>query len=137
MKKVLFSLLLTLFAVVAFAQSTEVILRDESGAAIDTVTNTTTGYLQARILAPVQAVGIQAVLTKLSGTTGGSVKVFGSIDGVNFAQISSDTLAAANVASQTKIFKIEQPAFTFFRVVYTGAGTHSTTISAKALVIKK
>jgi len=138
MKKTLFFLLFSLtLSVFAMGQTTEILMRGSDGAVVDTVSNTGTGYVQARVLIPTDLVGIQAVLEKLSGSTQGTVKLFGSIDGTNFTQISSDTLAATDAASQSKIFFVPSPIVPFYRVVFEGAGTHSTVLSAIALSIKK
>jgi hypothetical protein len=76
---------------------------------------------------------IQVVCTQLGGTSGGTLVLQGSPDGVNFSTISStsglfnfytgDTLTITNGA--TWLINIEKPAFSFYRIK--GAGTASDT----------
>lgn len=138
MKRTLFLLAFSLVSVLAIGQSSEAVLRKSTGAATDTVSNTGSGTLSFRAFGAPDAVAVQAVLTKVSGTTAGTVRLFASIDGVNYDRINkADSLVATNVAAQSKIFLVPSPAYNFYRVVYAGSGSHSTVLSAVALTIKK
>ena len=119
-------------------QAQEVRFASVIGAASDTVSNTATKSLTARISGYRDIVAIQPVLTKISGTTAGTVRLFGSIDGVNFSRINTaDSLVATNVAEQSKVFVVPAHAYEFYRITYVGSGSHSTIIKAVALTRKK
>lgn len=101
--------------------------------AIDTVTNTGTKTLTLRVNSWYRTVVIQPVLTKISGTVGGTVTLQGSNDGTNYVTVSSSysdaqTLSASNVATQTKLFKITGSPYAYYRLSYTGTGTMSCKI---------
>lgn len=137
MKKALFSLILALMVACSYGQTSEIVLRTSGGAVTDTVANTGAGTISARVFGAQSAVALQAVLKKVSGTTAGTVRLFASIDGVNYDRINkTDSLVASNVASQSKIFLVQTPAYNYYRIVYVGSGSHSTVLSATALAIK-
>lgn len=100
-------------------------------AAGDTVTNSDTA---AKIISPItgsySGIVIQAKATEISGTSAGTIKVQGSLDGVNY-----DTLTAAktvlDVASQTHSFYIAAPLPVYLKVLQTGSGTMSSVLSVK------
>jgi hypothetical protein len=104
-----------------------------TGAATDTVTNSATGYVGLQIKSSYNTVTIQAVVTKISGTAGGTVTLQGSNDGVNYVTVSTDystaqTLSVTNVTTNTKIFIVTGSPYSYYRLSHTGTGTMSTTI---------
>jgi len=105
MKKLLFALLL--FAGVATAQTSKVIdLKSTTTTKVlDTVTNAGTRIQrgQANTGGANINVTLQVVITKISGTVGGTVTCQGSLDGTNFVTIGS-AATATDVASQTFSF---------------------------------
>lgn len=77
------------------------------------------------------AVGIQPVLTKVSGTiTAVKSYLYGSVDGTNFATAILDSMTSSNQASNTIIWKLPTPVYRKYRIITTGIGTMSATTSA-------
>ena len=89
----------------------------------DTLTNADTLYKEIKVTAGYSALGIQPVITKISGTVAGNVILQSSLDGVNY--INTDTLVLANVAVNTKLFAKVTTPFTFYRLYFLTAGTQS------------
>lgn len=112
------------------------------GVYIDTVTNTGTGYVDIKFDATYSYISIQPVVTKISGTptSNTNCKLQGSIDGVNFKDITGDTLQITNTSSAistvwTKTAATGNPYY-WYRVSYTGYGTMSAALKAKILFRK-
>ncbi len=104
----------------------------------DTVTNSATKYVGMRIQSYYTTLGVQVVITKLSGTGGGTVTLQGSNDAINYVTVSSSfsdaqTLSVANVTSQTKLFVITGSPYAYYRLSYTGTGTMACTIKGYVL----
>lgn len=75
---------------------------------------------------------IEATITKVSGTVGGSVVASGSVDGSTWLPL--DTLTATNVASQKLHLDIGATKYWFYKVKYTGTGTMNALITAQIKV---
>jgi len=104
----------------------------------DTVSNSATNYVTARVSNYYTSVTIQAVVTKLSGTAAGTVTVQGSNDGTNYETvntsfITSQTLTVTNVTTSTKLFVITGSPYAYYRLSYTGSGTMSCTLKGYLL----
>lgn len=120
-----------LFIGVASAQSP---MLSPYGNVTDTVTNTATESLSLVSKGFTNSVGVQLVVTKQTGTVGGTAILQGSLDGINYYRITQDSLALSNVASQNKLWQVTGvPPVLYYRVSVTGAGTMAATISAKLL----
>lgn len=96
----------------------------------DTIVDSGSGYLDKRVTGGYNTLSIQTVVTKISGTAGGTVTVQGSVDGTNFvtvntAFISAQTQAITNVTTNTKVFVITGSPYAYYRLYYTGTGTMS------------
>lgn len=80
-------------------------------------------------------VAIQPVVTKISGTAAGVVRLFGSLDGVNFVRVNAtDSLNVANVSTaQTKIFTVAPSSYSYYRIGYTGTGTMACKLQSLAI----
>src|SRR5690606_15191529 len=90
---------------------------------------------------------IQVVVDELSGTTGGTVTLQGSIDGINFTPLTVRDLTVRDSVvvvyqtfkptdtpnPQTFIWRITGNPVLYYRLSYTGEGTMSATISGKLL----
>ena len=103
------------------------------GSTSDTVVNTATGYVGLTVLNHYERVGIQTVITEISGTTGGTVTLQGSIDGTNYVTVSSSfsdaqTYTPTDVAVSSKLFTVTGSPYKYYRLSYTGTGTMSATI---------
>lgn len=96
----------------------------------DTTTNSANSYVSLGVTNWYNTVTIQSVITKISGTVGGTCTLQGSIDGTNFVTVSS---AYADVTSYTptdqttnsKLFIVTGSPYRYYRLSYTGTGTMS------------
>ena len=88
----------------------------------DTITNTGTAYKIIKVTGGYQDLAIQPVLTKVSGTAAGTVTIYGSLDGINYVTL-GDTLGERDATTVTKLFKYTDPAYTYYKISYTGTGT--------------
>lgn len=102
---------------------------------LDTVVNTAAESLTIAVAGPQANVSIVATVTEISGTTAGTVRLWGSIDGTIYALVDgAGTFSPADVAgAQSYAWKVSPSAFTSYRLIYTGAGTMSAQFKAKAL----
>lgn len=132
MKKLFFVLLLASIAFVGQAQlsSFTKTAYNPNGTVVDTGIDTqyvkTSGYF------PI--VTIQLIVTKNSGTVGGTSILQGSLDGVNY--INTDTLTLSNVDLNTKFISKPGNPYWYYRVITTGSGTMNATASHKILFRK-
>lgn len=107
----------------------------------DTVVNTASKACSLKVVKSYKSVTIQANVTKISGTVGGTITLQGSVDGVNFvtcdtAAFVSDgpaTYTATNSASQSKAWIVSGAPYTWFRLNYVGTGTMSAIIKGYLL----
>ena len=99
-----------------------------------TVDNTETLYLSptATISGYRKVITIQFLAVEVSGTTGGTAQVQGSLDGTNFFNIGS-AYTLTDVASQVTSFTVTDWGCLYLRLKVTGTGTMSTKIYAKYL----
>lgn len=132
MKKITFILSLFVFFFVTSADAQIYVLRSSAGA-LDTVANSGTVTMTARVPGDGARVAIQATFAKVSGTPGGTAILYGTIDGVHWAQISADTLTVTNVTSGSKIWVIEGHPCTSYQVKWTGSGTSQYAVSGQVL----
>ena len=117
MKNLLFLLALTIIGANSFGQTT---LTNS----LDTLKQSTTIYsTSAKQVTPFDAVSIQTVLTKVSGTPTGNIIPQGSIDGTNYVDISTDTLKLANQTTNTKIWTFDKTRYLYYRVASTATST--------------
>jgi hypothetical protein len=91
----------------------------------DTITNTGTASKIITVTAGYNAMGIQVVLTKTSGTAAGTVTLYGSLDGTNYVAL-GDTLGGRDAATVSKLFKYDTTPYWKYKVTFTGAGTMVT-----------
>jgi hypothetical protein len=133
------------FAVVSFGQVVDLTSPNGVTFKIDTVSNTGTAYLtnvNPISVATSQSTVIQVVVTKISGTVGGTISLQGSIDGVNFKALNTaETQTAlatitATDASNSYHWRLNGCPFLYYRVSWTGTGTMSASFSAKLLRVK-
>lgn len=103
-------------------------LKSQYNKTIDTVTNTATKYLTLSVTNPYKNIVIQPVITKVSGTAGGTVTLQVSNDGINYVTIPTaysnyQTLSVANQTTNTRLFLITGSPFFYYRLKYAGTGT--------------
>jgi hypothetical protein len=96
------------------------------GNTLDTVVNTASKVTTPLIIGAWKlGVTAQVIVTKISGTVGGSIGLYGSMDGTNFNLIGSASTpsdASANYSFNTTA------AWKYYQVKYTGTGTMSASM---------
>lgn len=131
MKKFLLIALLSVGAMISHAQ-TAMTSAAYPANAVDTVTNTATKYLVSKAIKGADVVTVQFYATEISGTTGGTATLQGSLDGTNWYTIGS-AYTLTDVASQCTSFKVTSFGDLYLRVAVTGTGTMSDKVYAKWL----
>lgn len=127
MKKLIFLLALGLFAFGANAQTS----MTGSG---DTIANTATKYLTLTVKGAATNVSLQIVTTKINGTVAGTSILQASLNGTNYVDISTDTLANTNVTTNTKIWNVTPNKYLYYRIKTTGVGTMSASHAGTVLI---
>jgi len=99
----------------------------------DTITNTGTGYVEFAIENYYEKVSFQPVVTRLSGTAGGTVTLQGSNNGSDYVTVSSSyvsaaTMSVSNQVTNTAILTVTSAPYKYYRLSYTGTGTMSCTL---------
>lgn len=121
MKKFLSVLLIAALAFIApqaNAQSSVLV------SSTDTLTNADTVYISLpTATGGYYAVGIQAVVTRVSGTAAGTAIIQGSLDGTNYVDIGTDTLTFSNAVTNTKVWAITPSVYQYHRVKFISSGT--------------
>lgn len=123
MKKILFALAIIMATTVITAQHVQA----QSSVLVsstDTLTNAdTTTISLPTATGGYYAVGIQAVITRVSGTAAGTAIIQGSLDGTNYVDIGTDTLTLTNQVTNTKIWALTPSVYQYHRVKFISAGT--------------
>lgn len=124
MKKILFLLMLVIgFISMASAQKATLMPL----VAGDTVVNAGTVTKTFSASAGYSAMGVQPVVTKISGTVAGTLFLYQSLNGTDFVK-TTDSLSLTNVATNTVVWsKITTPGV-YYRVIATGVGTMSAVV---------
>lgn len=103
-----------------------------TNSAVATTTNTSTSYVSLPVTAWYNTVTIQSVVTKVSGTVGGTVTLQGSLDGTNYSTVSSSyadvtSYTPTDQATNSKLFVVTGSPYKYYRLSYTGTGTMNAT----------
>jgi hypothetical protein len=124
------AILVTGLSVASFAQANSGYMKSSpTHANTDTLTNAATVTQTIAIPGYNAVVTIQPVITRVTGTAAGVVRLFGSIDGTNYVRVNpTDSLLMTNVATQSKIFTISPSAYTHYRITVAGSGTQSSRV---------
>ena len=96
----------------------------------DTIVNTATVNCDLILRNAYTSGAFQVVNTKVSGTVAGNTLFQGSVDGTNYVTL--DTLTNTDVTTNTKIIVQTPPTYPYYRFAYTGSGTMSAIMVAKA-----
>lgn len=129
MKKLIFILLAGLLAFAESNAQSASLLPLTAGdtlaqsASSDTVTKT------IRVTAPASALGIQVVMTKLSGTASGKAYLYGSQDGTNYV-ISDSSAAFTDQTTNVAQFSKSPVPWTYYRVQVRPMGAATGTQSS-------
>lgn len=140
MKKLLFILSLTLLCFAgAKAQTTfqKPLVSDHTihKAGLDTASGAVAVTQIAQVSGSWAWVTVQAAVNKLTGAPVGSLKLYGSVDGVKYDYVTTaiDSLAVTNVSTpQVKTWKLVPPSFQYFKIIYKPTGTETSTLSTSA-----
>lgn len=130
MKKLIFILLAGLLAFVSEtnAQSASLLpLAAGDTLAMSSSSDTVTKTI--RVTAPAAGVGIQVVMTKLSGTASGKAYLYGSLDGTNYV-ISDSSSAFTDVTTNVAQFSKSPVPWTHYRVQVRPMGAATGTQSS-------
>lgn len=108
-------------------------LKSSYGLTSDTCVNSATTYVGLTVENYYKKVSIEAVITKISGTVGGTVTVQGSVDGTNYVTVSSSystvtTFTPTDQATNKKLIVVTGSPYKYYRLSYTGTGTMSATL---------
>jgi len=141
MKKLIFILLALAITLGVQAQTQYVKFYQPLGTLLetDTVTNTATNYVTTPILSakPAAYTSIVVVVTKISGTVGGTITLMGSIDGTNFTALNTEetstALATKTAADASAVlnWRIKGSYYAYYRVSWAGTGTMAATLAAR------
>jgi len=101
----------------------------------DTVANSGTANKVIKLTAGYAGIAVTAIATELSGTSGGTIAVYGSPDGTNYDIIGS-AYTVTDVALQSKTFYITAPVPVYVKVLQTGTGTMSSKLTVKYVLRK-
>jgi hypothetical protein len=105
----------------------------------DTVTSTATGFLTSKRISGDGIVTIQALVTKVSGTVGGTITIMGSLDGTNFEALATretrTALATQTAADATASYswRLVGSDFLYYRVSYVGASGAVAYLNARIM----
>lgn len=147
MKKLIFSGLFAIISFFALSQSTYTYdLKSPYTATSDTVVNGATAFLTSPVITYVGLgiVAVQLEVIEISGTTGGTITLQGSLDdtGDDFSALLAGetstaipTKTATDVTTtQTFLFKVLNSHCRRYRLSYTGTGTMSARFFGKILI---
>jgi hypothetical protein len=119
MKKILILMFVIIGAIQSQAQRATLIPL----AAGDTAVNTTTANKVISATAGYSAIGIQPVITKVSGTVAGKAYLYQSLDGTNY--IKTDSITLADQTTNTTIWTKTTTPAVYYKVQVAGSGTMS------------
>lgn len=146
MKKFLgFVAALVLLSGACFAQKAVASFKSETTQKTsDTLVNATTKYQRLSVTKPADVLSIQVTATKITGTTAGVIRLFGSNDGEAWVRVkdgaalaAGDSLNLSNVSTpQTILFTDKPSRFLYYRVGFVGSGTQSTRFKTTAVASK-
>ncbi len=93
----------------------------------DTIVNTGTVTKTITASAGYSALGIQPVVTKISGTVGGTLFLYQSLNGSDFVK-TGDSLNLTNITVNTVFWSQRTVPGVYYRVIATGTGTMSAVL---------
>lgn len=132
-------LLVSVLAMAFMTHAQTSLLSNTSGGSLDTVTNTGVRVMATKFTGFKETITAVVLITKISGTQGGTMVPVGSNDGVTFtdiSQLNKDTVTVANVATVTKAYSFAR-GYQWYGVQWTGTGTMASSIQGKAIARKQ
>lgn len=115
------------------------LISTNNGTVLDTVTNTGVRIMATKFTGFRETITAVILITKLTGTQGGTMVPVGSNDGVTYSdisQISKDTVTVGTGATVTKAYSFAR-GYQWYGVQWTGTGTMASTIQGKAIARKQ
>ncbi len=131
MKKLIFIFILSLSVCATNAQMRSAVFTQTTFNPSGTVTNTGSDTMSLTTTNAFDVIGIQPTYLRASGTAAGTMVLYGSIDGTRFVAV-GDTLTLSNAATNTGIWTLNAPVYTYYRIITTGGTTVSATTQARA-----
>lgn len=123
MKRILSIYVMMFMCATMFAQNGNINPTVTMAGSGDTLTDTGSDTVSYTVTGTYKSISIQPVVTKISGTIGGTAILYGSLDNVTFIQLNTDTLKMTNVTTNTKEWIIDSSPYHYYMVVFTGTGT--------------
>ena len=134
MKTILSVLILISFAFCANAQNSPVLLTTTSYSnTLDTVTNAGSKSTTAKKVGSWYygaSVSAHVIVTKISGTVGGSIGLYGSMDGTNWTICETATTATDATANY---YITTTKRYGYYKVMWTGTGTMAASFKSYLL----
>ncbi len=110
------------------------LLSTTNSTALDTVSGSVPRSQVLRVPGSYGVITVVTTVTEISGTTAGTVKLYGSLDGTNYALVDTNYFSPADqAAAQSYAWHIKPSTFTYYKVTYTGTGTMSAKLATKLL----
>lgn len=132
------SLAICLLAMAFVSPAQTSLLSQTSGGVLDTVTNTGVRIMALNTTGYKETITATVLITKISGTQGGTMVPVGTDDGVNWhdiSQLTKDTVTVPNQATYIKGYSFQR-GWKYYGVQWTDTGTMASSISGK-LVARK
>jgi len=133
MKK--FLLIASILSLAYVCQAQTSLISTNNSTSLDTVTNTGVRIMASKLTGYRETITATVVITKISGTQGGTMVPVASNDGVNWHDISQatkDTVTVPNQASFIKGYSFQR-GWQWYGVQWTGTGTMASSISGKLI----
>lgn len=132
MKKIVFMfLLMSAMLALSHVSKAQVSFNHTASNPTGVYANTATDTMSLTLTHGYNKVSIQPVNTRNSGTLGGTIILYRSVNGVDWTNDVGDTLTVTNAAkSPVKIWDKVVPC-KYWRIISTGSGTMNATSSAK------
>lgn len=105
-------------------------------AALDTMTNADTATYEVTVTGAKASVAFQVNTTKISGTLGGKINIYGSVDGTNYLTTALSSEITITDASQVRGFVYSYNAYKKYKIVVITSGTQSSSHRVYALYRK-
>lgn len=106
-----------------------------------TVTNTGTATLTSLVKGSQSVVTVEYVMTKVSGTIGGTATLQGSVNGIAYSNVpvkvikgEVNSFTNTDITSNSYVWVVEPSPYQYYRVSVAGTGTMVGTISGAVLV---
>jgi hypothetical protein len=131
LKSTFLAICLVAMAFVGSAQTS--LISTNNSTTLDTVTNTGVRIMGLNTVGYKETITATIVITKISGTQGGTMVPVGSDDGTNWhdiSQVTKDTVTVPNQASYIKGYSFQR-GWKWYGVQWTGTGTMAGSISGK------